>query len=239
MLTDCRLRIAVCDNEQTDRAQIAGMTKEILQEADILYSISGYESGKSLLADIQNGALFHILLLDVMMDEMDGMELAATLRKQKNKTAIIFISLNREMALRGYEVSASRYLAKPLDRDKLKEALMHCCQVWQEKKEILLPTDLGQHRTSFSDIQYVEAFERGTRFVLAHETVESRLKLSEVEGMLPGSAFILCHRAYIVNLSCVKFIRHYEFALKCGEIVPIGKGRFSEIRRRFVDYLAD
>ena len=143
------------------------------------------------------------------------------------------------MALCGYEVSAVRYLAKPLDESKLKEALLYCYRIWQEKKEILLPTDMGKHRTSFSDIQYVEAFNRGTRFVLANETVESRLKFGEVEAMLPRSAFVLCHRAYIVNLSCIKFIRPYEFLLRSGENVPIGKGRYPAIRKKFIDYIAD
>lgn len=239
MSTESELKIAVCDDIQTNCAQIIGMTKQILQDAEILHSVSGYESARRLLTDIQNGAQFHILLLDVMMDEMNGMELAAELRKQQNKVNIIFISSNREMALCGYEVSAVRYLAKPLDEDKLKEALFYCYRIWQEKKEILLPTDKGKHRISFADIQYVEAFNRGTRFVLANETVESRHKFGEVEAMLPSSAFVLCHRAYIVNLSCIKFIRPYEFLLRSGETVPIGKGRYSAIRKKFIDYIAD
>ena len=132
-----------------------------------------------------------------------------------------------------------RYLAKPLDENKLKEALLYCYRTWRKKKEILLPTNQGKHRTSFADIQYVEAFDRGTRFVLANETLESRLKFNEVETLLPKSAFILCHRAYIVNLSCIKYIRPYEFSLKSGETVPIAKGRYSVIRKEFIDYIAD
>lgn len=239
MSTDSKLRIAVCDDIQTDRTQIIRMTKQILQDEEILHSISGYEDAGTLLADIQNGTQFHILLLDVMMDKMSGMEFAAQLRKKQNKTNIIFISANRELALQGYEVSAVRYLAKPLDENKLKEALLYCYRTWRKKKEILLPTDQGKHRTSFADIQYVEAFDRGTRFVLANETLESRLKFNEVETLLPKSAFILCHRAYIVNLSCIKYIRPYEFSLKSGETVPIAKGRYSVIRKEFIDYIAD
>ena len=49
------------------------------------------------------------------------------------------MSSNREMAMRGYEVSAARYLAKPL-----REALLYCCKTFCEKKEILLPTSKGQ-----------------------------------------------------------------------------------------------
>lgn len=239
MPTDSELKIAVCDDIEKDRIQIINMTKGILQDMQVSCSIVGYKDGPSLLADIQNGSKFHIMLLDVMMDEMDGMELAAELRKQGNRTAIIFISINREMALYGYEVSAVRYLTKPLEEGKLKEALTYCYKGWQEKKEILLPTAQGQYRTSFSNIQFVEAFDRGTRFYLDGEIVESRMKFGEVEAWLPKSAFLLCHRGFIVNLSWVKSIRNYEFTLTGGRIVPIGKNRYSEVYKNFVNYIAD
>lgn len=67
--------------------------------------LSGFESATALLTAIQGGAQFHILLLDVMMKGLDGMELAAALRKLGNDATIVFISSNRDMALRGYEVS--------------------------------------------------------------------------------------------------------------------------------------
>ena len=101
--------------------------------------LSGYESTTALLTAIQDGAQFHILLLDVMMEGLDGMELAAALRKLGDSTAIIFISSNRELALRGYEVSAARYLAKPLQPEQLREALLYCYKTFCEKKKFCCP----------------------------------------------------------------------------------------------------
>lgn len=158
MLAYDELKIAVCDDAERDRVQIGKLTKQILQQAQIPHTISCYESGVSFLADIQKGCNFQIIPLDVLMDEMNGMELAAELRRQQNNIAIIFISSNREMALAGYKVSAARYLAKPLETDDLKEALLYCDKLWKGKKEILLPTKQGQYRISFVDIQFVEAF---------------------------------------------------------------------------------
>lgn len=169
-MTDSELKIAVCDDMEKDRIQIANMAKKILKDM---------------------------------------------------------------------QVSALRYLAKPLEEDKLKEALMYCCKVWQEKKEILLPTVKGRYRTSFSKIQFVEAFDRGTRFYLDGEIVDSRMKFSEVEKWLPKSAFLLCHRAFIVNLPWVKSIRNYEFTLTGGKTVPISKNRYSEVYKSFVNYISD
>ena len=237
MPTDNEMKIAVVDDVEQDRIQIATMTRDILCQIKAPHSISGYADARSLLDDIRSGKKYSLLLLDVMMDEMDGMELADELHKQECHPTIIFISINREMALYGYERNAVRYLAKPLDQAKLEEALMHCCTLWQEKKEILLPTNKGQYRTSFSDIQFIEAFDRGTRFYLDGETVECCMKFGEVEAWLPKSVFLHCHRAFIVNLSYVKSIKNYEFALNGGVVVPIGKNRYSEVYKRFVEYI--
>lgn len=239
MPTEYQLNIAVCDDTESDRIRIAEMTEQILADEGIACSVTGYESAGDLFTAIQHGSRFHIFLLDVVMNGMDGMEFATLLRQQKNKSAVIFISSNLEMALRGYEVSAARFLAKPLEAEKLKEALLHCHRGWQEKKEILLPTKQGQHRISLSDIQFVEAFDRGTRFVLMEESVDTKLKFSEVEAMLPKSAFILCHRAFIVNIACIKRIRPYEFEMRSGAVVAVSRHRYYEINKMLMDYITD
>lgn len=239
MSTDNGLKIAVVDDIEKDRLQIAEKTRDILDQAKITHSIDCYADGKSLLDDLHSGKKYNLLLLDVLMDEMDGMALAAELRKQGNQTMIVFISISQEMARRGYQVEASRYLVKPLEWEELKEALTYCYEKWQEKKEILLPTDKGYYRTSFPNIQFVEAFDRGTRFVLTDDTVETRLKISEAEAMLPNSTFIVCHRAYIVNLAHTQHISRQEFVMKNGAAVPISRLRYNEIYRKFIDCLTD
>ena len=89
------------------------------------------------------------------------------------------------------------------------------------------------------DIQYVEAYDRGTRFFLINEAIETKLKFSEAKELLPQTTFIMCHRAYIVNLALTKNIRQYEFVMKSGALVPISRYRYNEVNRQFVDFLTD
>ena len=232
------LRIAIVDDREDERRTIERMTEELLNAEKVPHSIDVFADGNLLLEGIRSGAKYQVVLLDVMMDTIGGMELADELRRLGSSPNIIFISSNREMAMYGYERNAIRYLGKPVQRDKLEEALMHCVSLWQSKKEILLPTSQGQYRTSFRDIDYVEAFDRGTRFYFRADSVECRMKFGEVENWLPKSSFLMCHRAYIVNLSRVKSIRNYEFTLVDGRTVPIGKNRYNEVYRQFVEYIS-
>ena len=231
------LLIAVCDDNQNELEAIVNMVTHIFHESEQNFKIVQYDNAAALLKTVEKGNPFHIFLLDVMMDDMTGLELAKAIRKLGDQTAVVFVSSNRELALYGYEVAAERYLAKPLQEEKLREALLHCLKKWQDKKEILIPTGQGQYRTSFSEIQYIEAFERGTRFVLTDEIVETKLKFSDAAMLLPRSSFVICHRAYIVNIAQTKRIHPYEFDMKSGMKVPISRHRYNEVNRQFVTYL--
>ena len=229
--------IAVCDDIAADKEQIVSMTKEIMAAHSKTCEIDAYDSGKALLDSLKNGKSYDIMLLDVMMDELDGMKLARLLRAKGNDASIVFISVNREMALYGYEVSAVRYLAKPLDAGKLSEALSCCVDRAQVKKEILLPTEQGHHRIAVKDIHYVEAFERGTRFITKDKVITSRLKLAEAQEILPDAVFLACHRAFLVNLSMATSIQKYDFVLTDGTSVPVSRDRYAEIQKVFIDYV--
>lgn len=231
------ISIAVCDDEPDDLAEMETMTNELLKAEGISCGISRFGDAGSLLSAAKGGETFDILLLDVMMENLNGIELAEALRGQGNDTAIVFISVNREMALLGYEVSAVRYLAKPIQREKLREALLYCCRTYLIPKEILLPTAEGQCRILVSDVIYIEPWERGTRLVLTAEEYKSSVKISELERMLPKENFVYCHRTLLVNLAFIQTIRYCELTLKNGQTLPISKYRQAQMKESFMRYL--
>lgn len=234
---DSQLQIAVCDDEPIDLQQAADLTCEIMAVEGLSCSLSTYESAAALLTAIQGGTRFHILLLDVMMDGLDGMEFAAALRKLGDSTAIVFFSSNREMALRGYEVNAARYLAKPIQEPQLREALLYCYKTFCEGKEILLLSEKGQSRLAPSDIIYVESWERGTRLQLTSGPVKSSTKISDLAAMLPERSFTFCHRTILVNLAFVRHLRSHEIELADGRMLPVSKYRFHDLKKRLLGYL--
>lgn len=232
-----QLHIAVCDDEALERQRIADLVNQIMPEEGLSCRVTSYESGADPLSAIQHSGRFQILLLDVMMEGLDGMALAAALREKGDHTAIIFISSNLEMALRGYEVEAARYLAKPVDRERLREALMFCYRTRLAQKEILLPTASGQRRILPSDLIYAETWERGVRLVLKDGREETGLKISELAAMLPERQFVFCHRTILVNLAFIQSIRYCELELRSGATLPISKYRQTEIRKQLMRYL--
>lgn len=230
-------KIAVCDDDEKDREQIKTMIEEVCTEEKIRQTVSEFASAGEVLEKLKNGSTFDLFFLDVLMPQKDGMELAHQLRKDKNDAAIVFISANKEMALLGYEVSAVRYLAKPLEPEKLKEAIVCCYEQKQSNREILLPVNGGMKKIMPNDIYYIEIVGRKSRIKTKTEEWDTSLSIGELEKILEGKGFIRCHQSFLVNCRHVHMFRTSSMELTGGKSIPISKHRIKEVRQAFFDYM--
>lgn len=232
-----QFHIAVCDDSIEDLQAISALTKQILQKEAFAFELSCYESGDQLMQALSDGLYFDLLLLDVMMPHQDGMELAARLRKKQLDLPIIFISFNREMALNGYKVSAIRYLAKPVEQEDLKEALLHCLSLKRRRKGLLIPSGNGNERIFPDEIVYIETQLRKSHVVLTKGEVVTSLRISQLEKALAGQNFIRCHQGFLVNLSFIRTLKATELELLNGLKIPVSKHRIQDVRKAFFYYL--
>ena len=142
-------QIAVCDDEKSDLQHNIRLTERVMAQAGIPCSIAAYESGQSLLSDVQSGRHFDLLLLDVIMEKLDGM-VKMVMGKNAAKfanyigTIFIFILISNFSGLLGlrpptadYGVTLPLGLAtftlihyNKLKHKKLKGALAELCDPW-------------------------------------------------------------------------------------------------------------
>ncbi|MDD6484822.1 MAG: LytTR family DNA-binding domain-containing protein [Clostridiales bacterium] len=235
---DNSFRIAICDDEPQDAEYINKTVKEILQTENIDNEIFCYNSGRGLTEAIGNGVSFDLLLLDVMMPQQNGIELAAYLRKNLYDASIIFISSNREMAMYGYEVSAARYLAKPIEPKRLREALLFCFGN-KKNSSILVPVNKGTRRVMTKDIKYIETHGRGCKIMCEAGELLTKTLISELENKIAGKDFIRCHQGFMINLRFIRELRTSELVLDGGVSIPVSKHRIKEVRRAVLSYLSD
>ena len=229
--------IAVCDDEQADRKYITKMTDTICKKEEIPSEIFCFASAEELLQAMQNGKQYDLLLLDVVMPAQGGMEVARKLRKNEMETPIVFISSNREMALQGYEVDATRYLAKPVNEERLREALLFCYGQRQKSKELLLPIYGGIRKVAPKDICYIEIIGRKCRIRQEKEEWDTSLSIEELEEMLLNQGFVRCHQSFLVNCRYVRDFRTSSMELTDGRSVPVSKHRIKEVREAFFEYM--
>lgn len=228
-----QITIALCDD---DSEQIKNLRRLIGEWADgkpFAVNIAGYESGEQFLFEYQDNPC-NLLLLDIEMSGINGMELAKKLRSAGDMLPIIFITGYSDYMADGYDVEALHYLLKPVETDKLFAVLDRYAARQGRSEKIILTTSDGTCRAAADSISYIEAFGRKTAVHLRDKTVlECNMSISEFENF---SGFIHCHRSYIVNLEQVRSITKTAVILESGEEIPLSRRLYNEVNKSFINF---
>ncbi len=127
-------RIIIADDEPPARRRLFDLLDE-LQPAFPHVVVAEVDNGRAALQAAQQGA--DVILLDINMPEMDGLETARHLLKVDNAPAVIFVTAYEQHALAAFEVHAVDYLLKPVRRERLLAALQRVTPLTESKVEAL------------------------------------------------------------------------------------------------------
>ena len=227
------MKIAICDDEDKVIEMLAKKVKAIFPED----FIDTFSSGEELL---KLSEVPDILLLDIKMPGISGMEVAKALRERADKTVIIFITGEEQYVFDSFDVQAFHYLVKPFSDQKLEEVLNKAKELItkekrQPEKKYVMVNSGGSHiRICLSDVIYAEVFNSK---VIVHTTdsdIEYYGRLTELEK-LAGEDFFRTHRAYLVHL---KFVKKYDATnvyLKKGQAL-VSKQNYPKLVKKVLDY---
>ena len=221
--------IAVCDDERSMLSQLSDYLKQIEGETGDELKISLFSSAEDVLRQMDRKT--QILLLDISMKRMTGMDCAERLRGEGFSGSIIFITSMGEYAQKGYKVHAFDFLTKPVTYTELKSTLLECFAIQNKDTEPLLPveTSTGTKIIRINDIIYAEVYQHRTSFVLTGgETAESPVQLNEIEEKLSGQGFFRCHRSFLVNMRHITHISNTELTMSDGSVVLLSKYRVKD-----------
>lgn len=230
-------RIAICDDEATSLKLNVALTEKVLKEEKIEFEIVTFDNMRKMLETLTKPAQpFDILLSDILTTDMNGIEAAEKIRELGEKLDIIFISTTAAYALDGYRVQALRYLQKPVDIEKLREALLLSYRKNASREKISVTAEGKMHNVNFRDIIYVESDARDIHIVLEDKILITHMKISDMEKLLPKEHFFRCHRTYIVNLAAVENMERYQATMKNGDLVSISQQMYTEMKTKFYKY---
>ena len=232
------VNIVICENDKNDQEFVGSKVVDILDDLNIEYEIKVYNSGDDLLEGYDKYT--DIILLDIQMDGLDGMETAREIRKVDDKVEIIFITSFVEYALEGYEVKAYRYLLKPVKYDDLKTSLINCLNdINLLKKSIVVKEGDTRVKLSLKDIMYIEVQRNDITIHALNGIYETKGTMNNFESEINSDTFIRCHKSYLVNMEYIKSIKRYTAILENNEEVPLGRNKYKEIKDKLFDMIED
>ncbi|MCM1523913.1 MAG: LytTR family DNA-binding domain-containing protein [Ruminococcus sp.] len=230
---DMQITIALCDD---DSEQIRNLRQLICQWSEnkpFAVNIAEYESAEQFLFEYPDNPC-GLLLLDIEMRGINGMELAKKLRDSGNILPIVFITGYSDYISQGYDVQALHYLLKPVEKDRLFAVLDRYAAKNSRSEDIILQTKDGIYHIDIDTITYMEAFGRKTAVHFLDQTVtECSMKIGSFENM---KGFIHCHRSYMVNLRRVTSISKNALILETGEEVPLSRRLYNDVNKSFIEF---
>lgn len=233
-------QIAICDDEANELAYIQSIAEKWALQNGHQADIKTFSSAEAFLFQYAENKAYDMLLLDIEMQEMSGIELARKIRAENETMQIIFITGFADYMQQGYDVAALHYLMKPVSSEKLAQVLSRAAnQLAQRPKVCFIETPDEMLRIHMEELIYIEALAHSTELVLARKQGSERIRvpqsISSLEAKLSQDV-VRCHRSYLVNLMHIERITKTEIHLDTNHKIPLSRRRYQEVNQRFITY---
>jgi DNA-binding LytR/AlgR family response regulator len=232
------MKIGICDDENVQLAYLNMVIGEWAKGKRVICETKLFVSAEQLLFEYPDSIPLDLLILDIQMGKMNGMELARELRIRDKELKILFLTGVKDYVFEGYEVGALRYLVKPVKEDQLMDILEEVYkQIKDNPRSYFIFTYLGEPvKIAYEDILYITVEGHYLHMVTLKSEYDWKESLSAMRELLELEDFILSHRSAIINIRHVDKIKKEECIMSNGQYVPISRGNYKEVNQAFIRY---
>ncbi|MGN9096927.1 LytR/AlgR family response regulator transcription factor [Flintibacter porci] len=229
------IKIAICDDEEKAVALHERIVKVCLQSQGIGYEITTYTQSRNLLCDITDDGFFYdLILLDIEMPGISGMEIPQQIKNFLPNVRIIFVTSHTEYAIDAFELSIFRYVPKNNLEVKLTAAVTDAAKLIELEagQEYTIQTTNRMEKIPYKDIFYIQRDGKNASIVSSAGTAKVRKSLQQVFDELSTPEFIFIDRGCIVNIIQIMKISDGMAVLKNGEQLPISRSHLQEVKQK-------
>lgn len=240
------MRIAIVDDEPEVCAAVRDYLIHILEKywtkKASLMEVDLFGTAEEMLNAFANRP-YDLLLLDIRMPGLGGMEAARRIRADSNDVGIIFLTSSEEYLMEGYRVFADGYFLKPvsMDEDAFRAALERVFERRAKAAQTLTVQHNGQSlEILFGKIHYVDLDGSRLHIVLAqHSIYLGRPYTYEwaLDRLGRDPRFLECYHRILVNMDKIERMDKEAFVLTNGVELPISQRRRSCVRVSYMQYL--
>ena len=230
-----KYKIVICDDEQDQIEYFASVVSAWSAQNSYTCDVTTFTSAESFLFEYEDNKTYDILLLDVEMKNITGIELAKRIRRDNSRAEIIFITSHFEFIGEGYEVDALHYLIKPISEEKLMQVLSKAVEKLSVEPPSVVINCNGETVKLFeADILYVESFLHYIMIRTRDKEYKIKESISAFEQKLSDD-FYRIHRSYLVSLKHISRISRTSVNIGKTEL-PLSRGKYDDINRAFIKH---
>ena len=230
------VRIAVVEDSIADWTTLSDHLDRYGKTKSEKFSISRFPDGMDFISDYKVD--FDIILMDIDMPHMNGLDTARRLRQVDEGVAMIFITNLAKYATNGYEVRALDFIVKPVEyrelEYKLNRALLYCRRHGEDA--LTLESAGVARRVPLRTIYYVEVYNHSLIYHTASGNIRVHGQLKDLEADSRFGRFAKCNSCYLVNCEQVAQV-HQDHVLVGGDRLPISRRRKKAFMSRLAEVL--
>lgn len=227
------MRIYLCDDELKMREEIYAKVKEELPETEI----STYSGGREVVKRLEEQSC-DILLLDIDMPGVSGMEVAERLSELPKKPLLIFVTGHDELVYESFQYHPFGFVRKQFLEAELKKVLADCkTELEQRERHFNFHTAEGEHKLLFSELHYFESEGNYVKVYTADGEYRFRSTITAVESTLKKDGFLRIHKGFLVNQTAIRLFGADAVELSDGSSLPVGKTYAEDAKQQFMRYL--
>lgn len=229
------VQIAVVDDDPEERRRISACLEYVTQKQGTQFAVKEYDDGRNFLGTYM--PVFDIVLMDIEMPGMDGVETARNLRKIDKNVILLFVTRMTQYACRGYEVEALDFIVKPVDKYSfaLKIARAVSRSAARYGNTLMFRVDGEYVSIRLNMLKYVETDGHYVVYHTFDGLFREYASLKSVEKRL-GENFVRCNSCYLVNLRFVTGVRKNNVVID-GEELPISRPKKQEFMNALVAFI--
>ncbi len=201
------IRIAIVEDEAAVREQLEGYFERYTRQYGTTFDIKTFPDGIEILDDYR--PVYDLILLDVEMKHLDGMETAQRIRALDNEVTIIFITNMAQYAIKGYAVGALDYVLKPVPYFAFSQQIQKAEEQLRRRQRhyLAVPVEGGLRRLDTARIYYMESEGHKVHYYTEDGDFTAPGALKTLEEKLADRPFARCNSGYLVNLAQVKAVQ--------------------------------
>ena len=231
------IRTLIVEDEPDEAQRLTEFVRRYGNAHAETFQITWIKSAMEMLSDKGH---YDLVLLDIDLPGISGVEAAQLMRVYDETTPIIFVTNLAKYAVKGYEVGATGFIIKPVSWGNLSMNLDRALRTIKQNvgRSVMVSTDDGMRVIPFSQIIYVEVTgHRLTYHLEDGSTLETRGSLGQIEDQLAGTPIIRTAKSCLANMDKIMLVRPQGMQMVNGEVLPISRTRKREVMDAVTDYL--
>ncbi|MDF9825311.1 two-component system response regulator LytT [Breznakia sp. PF5-3] len=234
------IRICLCDDNPAMLDREEKFVRDFEKKHNLNFELTTFPNGEALLFHAEDYYFkYDIIILDILMGDTNGIDVANALRKLGSTAQIIFVTSSREHVFDSFDSNPLHYLLKDdLDSEQAEAVLLKAVELSKKKEPtFVFKKNATMYSIPMREIRYFEIIGRIMTINCKDKVYEYYKRIDDLEKELEPFPFCRIHRSYIVNLEYVKKLSRSELTLTDNTTLAVGKSFYPQITHRLSEYL--